>query len=104
MGEDGKERRDRLGGLAPGPEEQLADERELWRRFARDRDPAIREELVRSNLPFAKRLALRYRGASESFDDLLQVASLGLVNASTASTPSAASPSPPSPRRRSSAS
>ena len=43
--------------------------------------PAIREELVRRNLPFAKRLALRYRGASESFDDLLQVASLGLVNA-----------------------
>ena len=32
-------------------------------------------------MPFAKRLALRYRGASESFDDLLQVANLGLVNA-----------------------
>ena len=30
---------------------------------------------------FAKRLALRYRGASESFDDLLQVASLALLNA-----------------------
>lgn len=67
----------------PGPRarERLADERELWRRFARGRDPAIREELVRRNLPFAKRLALRYRGASESFDDLLQVANLGLVNA-----------------------
>jgi RNA polymerase sigma-B factor len=36
---------------------------------------------VRRYLPFAKSLALRYRGASESFDDLLQVASLGLVNA-----------------------
>jgi len=32
-------------------------------------------------MPFAKRLALRYRGASESFDDLLQVANLGLLNA-----------------------
>jgi RNA polymerase sigma-B factor len=32
-------------------------------------------------MPFAKRLALRYRGASESFDDLLQVANLGLINA-----------------------
>lgn len=61
--------------------ERLAGERELWKRFARHRDPAIREELVRRNLPFAKRLALRYRGASESFDDLLQVANLGLVNA-----------------------
>jgi RNA polymerase sigma-B factor len=65
----------------PGAREQLAGERELWQRFARGRDPAIREELVRRNLPFAKRLALRYRGASESFDDLLQVANLGLVNA-----------------------
>ena len=30
---------------------------------------------------FAKGLALRYRGASESVDDLIQVANLGLVNA-----------------------
>jgi RNA polymerase sigma-B factor len=66
---------------APGPGAQLADEAELWRRFVRDRDPRIREELVNRNLPFAKRLARRYRGASESFDDLLQVASLALVNA-----------------------
>jgi len=57
------------------------DEAKLWRQFAHDRDPAIREELVRRNMPFAKRLALRYRGASESFDDLLQVANLGLLNA-----------------------
>jgi RNA polymerase sigma-B factor len=60
---------------------QLASEAELWRRFARDREPSIREELVRRNMPFAKRLALRYRGASEAFDDLLQVANLGLLNA-----------------------
>ena len=66
---------------APGPGEGLASERILWARFVKDRDPAIREELVRRYLPFAKNLALRYRGASESFDDLLQVASLGLVNA-----------------------
>jgi RNA polymerase sigma-B factor len=65
----------------PGPGEGLASERMLWARFVKDRDPAIREELVRRYLPFAKNLALRYRGASESFDDLLQVASLGLVNA-----------------------
>jgi RNA polymerase sigma-B factor len=66
---------------SPGPREQLTDERELWRRFTATHDPAIREELVRRNLDFAKRLARRYRGASESFDDLLQVASLALVNA-----------------------
>jgi RNA polymerase sigma-B factor len=65
----------------PGPDQGLASERELWDRFAKQRDPATREELVRRYLPFAKNLALRYRGASESFDDLMQVASLGLVNA-----------------------
>jgi RNA polymerase sigma-B factor len=36
---------------------------------------------VRRNMAFAKRLALRYRGASESLDDLLQVANVGLLNA-----------------------
>jgi RNA polymerase sigma-B factor len=66
---------------SPGAEQRLTGEAELWRRFAQTRDPSIREELVRRNLPFAKRLALRYRGASESFDDLLQVANLGLLNA-----------------------
>jgi RNA polymerase sigma-B factor len=68
-------------GPGPGPGQHLSPERELWRQYTRSRDPAIREELVRRNLPFAKRLAGRYRGASESFDDLLQVASLALVNA-----------------------
>ena len=72
--------------IQSGPQEPrhgdgLASERELWARFAENRDQATREELVRRYLPFAKNLALRYRGASESFDDLLQVASLGLVNA-----------------------
>lgn len=65
----------------PDAEIRLVGERELWRRFAHDRDPAVREELVRRNMAFAKRLALRYRGVSESFDDLLQVAALGLLNA-----------------------
>jgi RNA polymerase sigma-B factor len=69
------------GQHSTNPGEGLASERELWARFARERDQATREELVRRYLPFAKNLALRYRGASESFDDLMQVASLGLVNA-----------------------
>src|SRR6476661_1985791 len=70
-----------LSSAPLGAGEQLAGDRELWERFARDREPAVREELVRRNMAFAKRLALRYRGASESFDDLLQVANLGLLNA-----------------------
>ena len=66
---------------APGPGEGLASEAQLWKRLREHGDPGAREELVRRYLPYAKNLALRYRGASEAFDDLLQVANLGLVNA-----------------------
>jgi RNA polymerase sigma-B factor len=66
---------------APGPGESLASEAQLWKRLREHSDQGAREELVRRYLPYAKNLALRYRGASESFDDLLQVANLGLVNA-----------------------
>jgi RNA polymerase sigma-B factor len=61
--------------------DEIAGEDELWQKFSATRDPAIREELVRRYLSFAKGLAMRYRGASESADDLIQVASLGLINA-----------------------
>ncbi|HEX5541434.1 MAG TPA: SigB/SigF/SigG family RNA polymerase sigma factor [Micromonospora sp.] len=40
-----------------------------------------REDLVRFALPFAGRLARRYRGRGEPLEDLEQVARLGLVNA-----------------------
>ena len=42
---------------------------------------AARDELVRRYLPLARKLALRYQNPHESFDDLIQVANLGLVNA-----------------------
>jgi RNA polymerase sigma-B factor len=56
-------------------------ESELWERFSRGRDPAAREELVNAYMPLAQRMAKRYAGVSEPYDDLLQVASLGLLNA-----------------------
>jgi RNA polymerase sigma-B factor len=56
-------------------------ERELWERVADDGDQEAREELVELYLPLAKRMASRYAGVSEPYDDLLQVASLGLLNA-----------------------
>ncbi len=65
----------------PGPAEQLAGEKELLRRFSRTRDTPVKEELVRRFLPFARSLALRYRGGTEPIDDLVQVANLGLVQA-----------------------
>jgi RNA polymerase sigma-B factor len=51
------------------------------RSYAETRDPALKEELVRRLLPLARSLALRYRGTSEPLDDLMQVASLGLIKA-----------------------
>jgi len=53
----------------------------LWRRFAERRDLRARDELVQNYLPMARRLAARYAGVAEPFDDLVQVASVGLVNA-----------------------
>jgi RNA polymerase sigma-B factor len=59
----------------------LADETELLRRYAETHDPRLKEELTKRFLPLARSLALRYRGASEQLEDLIQVASLGLVKA-----------------------
>jgi len=56
-------------------------ERELWRRFTEHRDQAARTELIELYMPMARRMASRYAGVSEPYDDLLQVASLGLLNA-----------------------
>jgi RNA polymerase sigma-B factor len=48
---------------------------------AETRDPQLREALVERFLPLARAIAKRYRKAEEPFDDLLQVASLGLLKA-----------------------
>jgi RNA polymerase sigma-B factor len=53
----------------------------LLRHYAATRDPEVKEELVHRFLPLARSLALRYRGVPEPLDDLIQVASLGLVKA-----------------------
>ncbi|MDT6984109.1 RNA polymerase sigma factor SigF [Streptomyces lusitanus] len=42
---------------------------------------ALRDEIVRAWLPMAHRLAGRFRSRGESYDDLRQVAALGLVKA-----------------------
>lgn len=65
----------------PGTNERLTDERVLLRRFAADPTPAVREELVERFMPLARKLARRYAGGAEPLDDLVQVASMGLVKA-----------------------
>ena len=58
-----------------------ADIAELFERWHSDGDPVAREALVRRFMPLARRLARRYERSSEPFEDLLQVASLGLLKA-----------------------
>ena len=55
-------------------------EQELLRRYAAG-DVSAREELARSYMPLARRLAGRYRHTGEAQDDLEQVAYLGLLKA-----------------------
>jgi RNA polymerase sigma-B factor len=53
----------------------------LLRRFAATRDPVLRDELVRRYLPLARHAAARYARSSQAFEDLFQIAVVGLVKA-----------------------
>ncbi len=61
--------------------DRLREDRALLLRYQRTHDPALRDQLVRRFLPLARKLARRYDRNDEPFDDLMQVASLGLVKA-----------------------
>jgi RNA polymerase sigma-B factor len=57
------------------------EDRRLLIRLHRHGDPAAREALVQRFLPLARQLARRYQHGGEQLDDLIQVASLGLLKA-----------------------
>ena len=59
----------------------MREDARLLLRYHREGDLAAREELVVRFLPLARQLAARYRHAGESVEDLVQVASLGLLKA-----------------------
>jgi RNA polymerase sigma-B factor len=61
--------------------DRAREERLLFNRLSQDGDPALRAQLVERYLPLARQLARRYQRPDEPFDDLVQVASLGLVKA-----------------------
>lgn len=61
--------------------DQRDHERRLFRRYLRDRDPAIREQLVTQYLPLARSIVRRFNRTGPLDEDLLQVASIGLLDA-----------------------
>ena len=60
---------------------RLGADRALLERYVERRDPVDRDRLVERFLPLARALARRYQRSGEPFDDLFQVACLGLVKA-----------------------
>src|SRR3954471_15750874 len=72
--------RDMTDAASSGPE-RTKEDRELFLRHRRHGDPAARDALVERFLPLARQLARRYQHGGEALDDLIQVASLGLLKA-----------------------
>ncbi len=68
--------------LSPSDRAARADEdRRLLTAYHLHGDPAARDALVQRFLPLARQLARRYQRTGEPLDDLVQVASLGLLKA-----------------------
>jgi RNA polymerase sigma-B factor len=61
--------------------ERAQEDRRLLRRYHGAGEVAARDELVERFLPLARQLARRYQRGNEPLDDLVQVASIGLVKA-----------------------
>ena len=68
-------------GTTPERSNTEHDRRELEILWRNRHDEAARAALVARFMPLARSLARRYERSSESLDDLLQVASLGLLKA-----------------------
>ena len=89
-----------LGGM------NVATERErsaFSHAYKEDGDRAARERLIADLMPLVRSLALRYAGRGESLDDLVQVGSIGLINAIDRFDPERGVELRPTPSRRSSA-
>ncbi|HEV2060749.1 MAG TPA: SigB/SigF/SigG family RNA polymerase sigma factor [Solirubrobacteraceae bacterium] len=59
----------------------MPDESALFVRYHATRDPAVRDQLIERFLPLARSIALRFSSRRDTLEDLLQVATIGLINA-----------------------
>jgi len=71
----------RRNGAGDGRLARTLSERRLFARYRERDDRAARDALVERFLPLATQLARRYHRGSEPLDDLVQVASVGLLKA-----------------------
>jgi RNA polymerase sigma-B factor len=86
IGDRSDESRPEGGGSAHYPSwarraARAQEDRRLLIRYHSGGETAAREALVERFLPLARQLARRYQNAGEQLDDLVQVASLGLLKA-----------------------
>ena len=63
------------------PQLPKAEVKELFRQLQKGRDPGVRERLIEGHLGLVEYLARRFAGRGEPLDDLIQVATIGLVKA-----------------------
>ncbi|MFF7790206.1 sigma-70 family RNA polymerase sigma factor [Streptomyces sp. NPDC007991] len=75
--------RTRSATAVPEPSSEHLDAlmRELWEQPAGPRRSALRDQVIRLLLPMTRRVARRFGRHGEDYDDLVQVACLGLVKA-----------------------
>jgi len=68
----------RRSGFSEGSEDQVT---ELFRQYRQTRDPKLRDRLVKIHENLARFLASKFANRGEPLDDLVQVATIGLINA-----------------------
>ena len=61
--------------------EKLGPEPDVYALFAQRERPGVRDQLIERYLPLAESLARRYQHSGQPLDDLVQVASIGLLKA-----------------------
>lgn len=70
-----------MSTVSPERKARWTEDRRLFDRYLRTGDPNVRETIVMRFLPLVRQMARRYGYTNEPFDDLMQVASIGLLKA-----------------------